>query len=314
MQHFDKEIDSTPKTAAEAKALIGKRVKYLRAADIDRAGILFPQYGTVTGNKGRDIIIRDDVIRPVELVVLPAQALAPGVKFTMTSVDHYLSSFGNVIRNRVGIVISVSVNGRQVRASWAPKTNRGRVATGSVDTEDIQVIPATESGPEPTSVTDKPKKPAAPKLTWRKKKKNRGDWHPAVGSRLIHAGVTVAHTQPQDGAWFWYGGYGTHSRNTSPAPVATEAEAKREAKAFLLSLIAPQAKPPRKLKIKDTEFYVQVTEKSTKTVQDLRGPFNEHKAGKVRDGMSINLNHGRFCLAVVPKSKLKSETLKDCGK
>ena len=64
----------------------------------------------------------------------------------------------------------------------------------------------------------------------------------------------------------------------------------------------------------NTEFYVQLTEDSTRTVMELRGPFTESKANRLRNGMSINLNHNRFSVAVVPKSKVKPETLKACGK
>lgn len=46
-----------PKTAKDAKALIGKRVEYLQTRDIDRSGrgYFFPQYGTVTSVLKRDI-------------------------------------------------------------------------------------------------------------------------------------------------------------------------------------------------------------------------------------------------------------------
>lgn len=46
-----------PKTAKEAKALIGKHVEYLQTRDIDRSGrgYIFPRYGTVTGVLRRDM-------------------------------------------------------------------------------------------------------------------------------------------------------------------------------------------------------------------------------------------------------------------
>jgi len=225
MRCFDKETNSTPKTAAEAKALLGKRVKYLQEQDIDRSGrgLYFPRYGTVTGNKGKNIVIADVVVKPAELVILAASDVAPGMQFTMLSVTNYLSAFGNVIRNRIGTITAVNGNGREVRATWAPKTTRGRVTSGTVEIEDIKVI-----------------------------------------------------TEP------------------AAAPVVT--------------------KPARKPRIKDTEFYVQITEKSTRTAVELRGPFPDRKAEKLCSGMSINLNHNRFSAAVVPKSKVKPETLKACGK
>lgn len=46
-----------PRNVAEAKALIGKNVIYLRECDIDKSGrgYFFPKQGVVTGVHGRNI-------------------------------------------------------------------------------------------------------------------------------------------------------------------------------------------------------------------------------------------------------------------
>ena len=66
------------RTAAERKALIGKRIKYLRHCDIDRSGrgYFFPRVGIVIDAQGRQLIF--DCGNSVaasdlaEVVVLPA--------------------------------------------------------------------------------------------------------------------------------------------------------------------------------------------------------------------------------------------------
>lgn len=67
-----------PYTAAEAKALIGKRVQFLRRWDIDKSGrgYFFPKYGTVTGAHRTNIEIDGDMVAMsdiVEMVLCPAQ-------------------------------------------------------------------------------------------------------------------------------------------------------------------------------------------------------------------------------------------------
>ena len=51
-----------PKTAAQAKVLIGKRVTYLRESDIDRSGrgYYFPRHGIVTNAQGKNIEISEN--------------------------------------------------------------------------------------------------------------------------------------------------------------------------------------------------------------------------------------------------------------
>jgi hypothetical protein len=46
-----------PKTAAQARALIGKRVQYLRISDIDYSGrgYFFPRVGVIEEVRGRDV-------------------------------------------------------------------------------------------------------------------------------------------------------------------------------------------------------------------------------------------------------------------
>lgn len=53
-----------PKTAKQARELIGKQVTYLRNVDIDRSGrgYFFPQYGTVNDVHGRNMQIGEDWI------------------------------------------------------------------------------------------------------------------------------------------------------------------------------------------------------------------------------------------------------------
>jgi hypothetical protein len=60
--------------AKEARALIGKRVKYLRGIDIDKTGrgYVFPRYGTIERVIGRELLIDGDYVvrsRIVEMVV-----------------------------------------------------------------------------------------------------------------------------------------------------------------------------------------------------------------------------------------------------
>lgn len=60
-RYFEGEEDITPRTAAEARALIGVRVKYLRSRDIDKSGrgYYFPQEGVVAAVHRREMAIND---------------------------------------------------------------------------------------------------------------------------------------------------------------------------------------------------------------------------------------------------------------
>lgn len=51
----------SPRSPAEAKALIGKTVKYLQIQDIDKSGrgYFFPQQGKIVAVHGREIAIDD---------------------------------------------------------------------------------------------------------------------------------------------------------------------------------------------------------------------------------------------------------------
>lgn len=67
-----------PKTAKEARALIGVRVEYLRNQDIDRSGrgYFFPRKGAVEDVNGKNLAIDGDWIafsRLRELVVLEGE-------------------------------------------------------------------------------------------------------------------------------------------------------------------------------------------------------------------------------------------------
>lgn len=55
--YFEGEENIAPRTAAEARKLIGKKVKYLRDSDIDRTGrgYFFPRVGIVAGVYDRQI-------------------------------------------------------------------------------------------------------------------------------------------------------------------------------------------------------------------------------------------------------------------
>lgn len=50
-----------PKTAAQARALIGKRVQWLQDRDIDKSGrgYYFPQSGTIAAVHGRNVAVGD---------------------------------------------------------------------------------------------------------------------------------------------------------------------------------------------------------------------------------------------------------------
>lgn len=52
----------TPRTAKEARALIGKRVTYLRKADIDYSGrgLFFPRTGTIKAVFRKNIALDDE--------------------------------------------------------------------------------------------------------------------------------------------------------------------------------------------------------------------------------------------------------------
>lgn len=54
-------VNLAPLNAKKAKALIGKRITYLRRSDIDRSGrgYFFPQKGVVTAVEGKNIAIDD---------------------------------------------------------------------------------------------------------------------------------------------------------------------------------------------------------------------------------------------------------------
>lgn len=72
-----------PTTNKEAKALIGKRVCYLRRADIDTSGrgYIFPRYGLVVGVSGREIAMDSpdnfvaSISNLVEMVEVPDAAV-----------------------------------------------------------------------------------------------------------------------------------------------------------------------------------------------------------------------------------------------
>lgn len=57
-------VSVLPKGAKSARALIGKRVTYLRHRDIDKSGrgYFFPQHGTVKSVHGRNIEVGDEWI------------------------------------------------------------------------------------------------------------------------------------------------------------------------------------------------------------------------------------------------------------
>lgn len=67
-----------PNSAKEARALIGKRIKYLNVDDVDKTGrgYFFPKYGTVVAVSGRNIAIDYEnnfitsISRILELIVL----------------------------------------------------------------------------------------------------------------------------------------------------------------------------------------------------------------------------------------------------
>ena len=50
-----------PRSNAEARALVGKKVEYLQGRDIDRSGrgYFFPRIGVVAAVRGRDIAMDD---------------------------------------------------------------------------------------------------------------------------------------------------------------------------------------------------------------------------------------------------------------
>lgn len=66
-----------PRSIAEARALIGKRVELLRSCDVDKSGrnYIFPKRGTVTEARGRclrisftgDWVNRNDIVEMREL-------------------------------------------------------------------------------------------------------------------------------------------------------------------------------------------------------------------------------------------------------
>lgn len=72
-RYFEGKENIRPKSATEARKLIGKRVAYLQERDIDKSGrgYFFPQYGTVVAVAGREIAMNEPtnfVVRISDLV------------------------------------------------------------------------------------------------------------------------------------------------------------------------------------------------------------------------------------------------------
>jgi hypothetical protein len=65
-----------PRTAAQARTLIGRHVEYLRNRDIDRSGrgYYFPQSGVVNSVRGRNIEIDGNWVHFSELAEMRAVA------------------------------------------------------------------------------------------------------------------------------------------------------------------------------------------------------------------------------------------------
>ncbi len=49
------------------------------------------------------------------------------------------------------------------------------------------------------------------------------------------------------------------------------------------------------------EFYVKIIEHKTRKTIKQMGPYTEHKADKIDDGININLNHEEFYTQIVIK-------------
>lgn len=72
--------DIKPRTAKEARALIGKRVRYLQSSDIDHSGrgYFFPRVGTVVAVHGKNIAMDHEhnwcvyISNLVEMVEVPS--------------------------------------------------------------------------------------------------------------------------------------------------------------------------------------------------------------------------------------------------
>ena len=81
-QYFDGEINIRPRTAEEARALIGKRVKYLQERDIDKSGrgYFSPQYGTIAAVARKEIAIDDRLNFVISLSNLVEMVLLPDVE------------------------------------------------------------------------------------------------------------------------------------------------------------------------------------------------------------------------------------------
>lgn len=76
--HYLKGANEAPLTAAKARALIGRRVTYLRKCDIDQSGrgYFFPKTGRVIGQYGRliELDVANNFIRMDRIVELTAEA------------------------------------------------------------------------------------------------------------------------------------------------------------------------------------------------------------------------------------------------
>lgn len=77
-RYFDGKENIRPRTAAEARKLIGKRVVYLQQRDIDKSGrgYFYPQYGVVAAVVGRQIAMNEPTNFVVHLANLIEMVLS----------------------------------------------------------------------------------------------------------------------------------------------------------------------------------------------------------------------------------------------
>lgn len=46
-------------------------------------------------------------------------------------------------------------------------------------------------------------------------------------------------------------------------------------------------------------YYIEIVEFASEKVIERKGPYSEHKADRIDDGMNINLNHEKYYTRVI---------------
>ena len=55
------------------------------------------------------------------------------------------------------------------------------------------------------------------------------------------------------------------------------------------------------------KYYIEIVDYDTEETVERMGPMTEHKAGKVDDGVNINLNHEKYFTRIVKEGEEDGE-------